>query len=423
MKRRVVITGMGICAPNAIGLPAFREAMFQGTSGLRHLPELQALGFRCQVGGVPKISEKILNEYFSKLELRDLLSTGLIYGTIAGMEAWKQAGLAAADAENPHWDSGIIFGTSILGVDKFRESILKIDQGNVRRLGSTAVPQTMASGISAFLAGKIGCGNQVSSNSSACSTGTEAILMAFERIQNGLADRMLAGSCSDSGPYVWGGFDAMRVVPSGYNQQPEQASRPMAESAAGFVPSSGAGALVLESLESAQGRGAHIHAEVLGGAVNCGGQRSGGSMTASNGRAVQRCITEALRTTGLKGAHIDVINGHLTATARDAEEVFNWSEALGRSGADFPFINSFKDVLGHGLSASGSMECVAAILQFEAGQVIGNRNAADLHPKISQLIAPCTVPLENTAVSPEIIAKASLGFGDVNACIIFKRYD
>lgn len=423
MKRRVVITGMGICAPNAIGLPAFREAMFQGTSGLRHLPELQALGFRCQVGGVPKISEKILNEYFSKLELRDLLSTGLIYGTIAGMEAWKQAGLAAADAENPHWDSGIIFGTSILGVDKFRESILKIDQGNVRRLGSTAVPQTMASGISAFLAGKIGCGNQVSSNSSACSTGTEAILLAFERIQNGLADRMLAGSCSDSGPYVWGGFDAMRVVPSGYNQQPEQASRPMAESAAGFVPSSGAGALVLESLESAQGRGAHIHAEVLGGAVNCGGQRSGGSMTASNGRAVQRCITEALRTTGLKGAHIDVINGHLTATARDAEEVFNWSEALGRSGADFPFINSFKDVLGHGLSASGSMECVAAILQFEAGQVIGNRNAADLHPKISQLIAPSTVPLENTAVSPEIIAKASLGFGDVNACIIFKRYD
>ena len=146
-------------------------------------------------------------------------------------------------------------------------------------------------------------------------------------------------------------------------------------------------------------------------------------MTASNGKAVQRCITEALRTTGLKGAHIDVINGHLTATARDAEEVFNWSQALGRSGADFPFINSFKDVLGHGLSASGSMECVAAILQFEARQVIGNRNATDLHPEISQLIDPSRVPLENTPSSPETIAKASLGFGDVNACVIFKRYD
>ncbi|MGA9239799.1 beta-ketoacyl-[acyl-carrier-protein] synthase family protein [Robiginitalea sp.] len=423
MKRRVVITGMGICAPNAIGLPAFRQAMFQGVSGLRHLPELEALGFRCQVGGIPEISEQILHEYFSTLEIRGLLSTGLIYGTVAGIEAWKHAGLVMADAENPHWDSGIIFGTSILGVDKFRESILKIDQGNVRRLGSTAVPQTMASGISAFLAGKIGCGNQVSSNSSACSTGTEAILMAFDRIQNGMADRMLAGSCSDSGPYVWGGFDAMRVVPSGFNEEPERASRPMAESAAGFVPSSGAGALVLESLESALERKANIHAEVLGGAVNCGGQRGGGSMTASNGKAVQRCITEALRTTGLKGAHIDVINGHLTATARDAEEVFNWSQALGRSGADFPLINSFKDVLGHGLSASGSMECVAAILQFEARQVIGNRNATDLHPEISQLIDPSRVPLENTPSSPETIAKASLGFGDVNACVIFKRYD
>ncbi|MGB5315937.1 MAG: beta-ketoacyl-[acyl-carrier-protein] synthase family protein [Robiginitalea sp.] len=423
MKRRVVVTGMGICAPNAVGLPSFRQAMFEGKSGIRHLPELETLGFRCQVGGIPEITEDVLNDNFNKLDLRDLLSTGLIYGNIAGLEAWKHAGLPFADAENPHWDSGIIFGTSILGVDKFRESILKIDQGNVRRLGSTAVPQTMASGISAFLAGKIGCGNQVSSNSSACSTGTEAILMAFERIQNGLADRMLAGSCSDSGPYVWGGFDAMRVVPSGYNQQPEHASRPMAESAAGFVPSSGAGALVLESLDSALERNAHIHAEVLGGAANCGGQRSGGSMTASNGKAVQRCITEALRTTGLKGEHIDVINGHLTATSRDAEEVFNWSRALGRSGDDFPFINSFKDVLGHGLSASGSMECVAALLQFEAGQVIGNRNAADLHPEISQLINPSRVPVENTPAAPQIIAKASLGFGDVNTCVIFKRYD
>ena len=423
MKRRVVITGMGICAPNAVGLPSFRQAMFQGKSGLRHLPELEALGFRCQVGGVPEITDSILNEYFKKLDLRDLLSTGLIYGTIAGLEAWQHAGLPLADAENPQWDSGIIFGTSILGVDKFRESILKIDEGNVRRLGSTTVPQTMASGISAFLAGKIGCGNQVSSNSSACSTGTEAILMAFERIHNGLADRMLAGSCSDSGPYVWGGFDAMRVVPSTYNQQPERASRPMAESAAGFVPSSGAGALVLESLESALKRKAHIHAEVLGGAVNCGGQRGGGTMTASNGKAVQRCITEALRTTGLKGKDIDSINGHLTATSRDAEEVFNWSQALGRSGADFPLINSFKDVLGHGLSASGSMECVAALLQFEARQVIGNRNAADLHPEISKLIDPSRVPVENTPASPKIIAKASLGFGDVNTCVIFKRYD
>lgn len=423
MKRRVVITGMGICAPNAVGLPDFKGAMFSGTSGLRHIPELESLGFRCQVGGIPQISEQKLNKYLNKIDLRGLNSTGLIYGTLAGMEAWEDAGLPLSDSQNPDWESGIIFGTSILGVDKFRESVLKIDQGNVRRLGSTAVPQTMASGISAFLAGKIGCGNQVSSNSSACSTGTEAVLMAFERIQSGRAERMLAGSCGDSGPYVWGGFDAMRVVPSGFNQTPERASRPLSESAAGFVPSSGAGALVLESLESALERKADVYAEVLGGAVNCGGQRSGGSMTASNGSAVQRCITDALKVSGVHSGQVDVINGHLTATSKDAEEVSNWSEALGRKGRDFPYINSFKDVLGHGLSASGSMECVAAILQFGAHKIIGNRNAEDLHPEITRLIDSEKIPLKNTEHRAQIIAKASLGFGDVNACIIFKRYD
>jgi 3-oxoacyl-(acyl-carrier-protein) synthase len=146
-------------------------------------------------------------------------------------------------------------------------------------------------------------------------------------------------------------------------------------------------------------------------------------MTASNGRAVQRCIAQAVRTTGLQPENIDLINGHLTATSRDASEIFNWTQALNRKGADFPFINSFKDVLGHGLSASGSMECVAAILQFKAGMIIGNRNATDLHPEIGSLIDPAKVPIVNTSFSPDIIAKASLGFGDVNACAIFKRYE
>jgi 3-oxoacyl-(acyl-carrier-protein) synthase len=423
MNRRVVITGLGICAPNATDLSAFERAMFEGVSGIRRMPVLQELGFRCQVAGVPEISEETLNEYFTRIELKGLACTGLIYGTIAGMQAWKIAGLPIPEGEEPNWDSGVIFGTSILGVDKFRESIRQVDAGQVRRLGSTSVPQTMASGISAFLGGKLGCGNQVSTNSSACSTGTEAILMAYERIKGGRATRMLAGSCSDSGPYIWGGFDAMRVVPSCYNETPEWASRPMSATAAGFVPSSGAGALLLETLESARSRNAPIFAEVLGGAVNCGGQRNGGSMTASNGSAVRKCIRDALSDAGVAPEAVDVVNGHLTATAGDPAEIRNWCSALGRKGADFPYINSFKDVLGHGLAASGSMECVAAILQFRNDQIIGNRNAADLHPEIAGLIHPDCVPQENLAHRPQIIAKASLGFGDVNACVIFKRFN
>ena len=156
---------------------------------------------------------------------------------------------------------------------------------------------------------------------------------------------MLVGSCSDSGPYVWGGFDALRVLARNSNEFPEKASRPFSGSATGFVPGSGAGALVLESLESALERKATIYAEVLGGAVNSGGQRNGGSMTAPNNQGVQRCIAMALNEAGVSATEVDAINGHLTATSKDPVEIKNWSEALDRKGSDFPYINSFKGIL------------------------------------------------------------------------------
>ena len=420
MKRRVVVTGMGVCAPNGIGLTAFANAMREGRSGIRHFPELEALGFSCHLGASPEVTPSLLNRYFSPLEQRGLkTSSGLVYGLIAGMQAWEDAGLAVQSDGPPDWNSGICFGTGILGVEKLRESIYLVDAGKTRRLGSTSVPQTMASGISAWLSGKLGCGNQVSTNSSACSTGAEAVYLAMERIRSGRAERMLAGSCSDSGPYVWGGFDAMRILSSGSPKFPEKACRPLSASASGFVPGSGAGALLLESLASARKRGARIYAEVLGGAVNSGGHRQGGSMTAANDEGVQRCISDALEDASITPDAITGINGHLTATSRDSHEVSNWCAALGRNGVDFPFLNSFKDVLGHGLAASGSMECVAALLQYGEKCIFGNTNAADLHPDIEKLIHRDCVPVESIPYTPGILAKASFGFGDVNSCLIF----
>ena len=338
------------------------------------------------------------------------------------MDAWKDAGLDI-NPEKPDWESGIIFGTGILGVDKFREAIHLIDQGKTRRLGSTSVLQTMASGISAFLNSKLGCGNQVTTNSSACSTGTEAILMAAERIRSGKATKMLAGSCGESGPYIWGGFDAMRILPHKYNKDPEKASRPMSASATGFVPGSGAGALVLEDMESAKRREAKIYAEVLGGHINSGGQRQGGSMTAPNTEAVQMCIKNALFEAAIRPEEIDVINGHLTATAMDATEVKNWCEALGLKGKDFPLINSLKGMTGHCLSAAGSIESVAAVLQISNNFVFKNVNSEDLHPEIDELIGRDNVPSETFDKKVDTIVKASFGFGDVNAVVVFRSVD
>ena len=423
MGRRVVITGLGVCAPNGVGITDFTHALRTGKSGIRHQSRLEKLNFGCQVAAEPLIKDNLLNNYFTPLQLRGLNASGLVYGVIAGMDAWKDAGLHQNTSEIPYWDYGIIFGTGILGVDKFRESIYLVDEKNVRRLGSTTVIQTMASGISAYLGGILGCGNQVTTNSSACTTGTEGILMAYDRISSGKAEVMLTGSCSDSGPYVWGGFDAMRILPRNFNDSPAKASRPMSATANGFVPGSGAGALVLESLESAKKRGAKIYAEVLGGEVNSGGQIGEGSMTAPNSMAVQRCIRSAVINSGVQAKDIDVINGHLTATAKDSLEIYNWSAALERIGIDFPYINSFKGMIGHCLAAAGSIECVASVLQFEEGVVFGNINCEDLHPEISVIVSPNRIPLKTIPYRPKVVAKASFGFGDVNACVIFSAFN
>lgn len=422
MKKRVVITGLGVVAPNGVGLDAFTHAIKNGISGIRFDSELERLKFSCQIAGKPEVSTELALNYFTELELRNFNASGILYGVIAGIDAWKDAGLSMEIQLNPDWDSGTVFGTGTSGIDKFRESIYKIDAFQARSLGSITVGQTMNSGVSAYLAGKLGLGNQVTTNSSACTTGAESILMGYERIKSGQAKRMLTGSTSDSGPYIWGGFDAMRVCTFKHNDSPVTGSRPLSASASGFVPASGAGALLLEDLETALARGAKIYAEVLGGNINSGGQRGQGTMTAPNPIAVQKCIKNAVANTGIKASDIDAINGHLTATSKDSLEIMNWSEALGRTGADFPYINSLKSMVGHCLSASGSVESVATVLQVQQGFIFPNINCEDLHPDIISVIDASKIPQQLVEKDINIIAKASFGFGDVNGCVIFKKF-
>lgn len=423
MKNRVVITGLGVVAPNGVGIDTFSKAIKSGVSGITFHQQLADLNFSCCIGGIPQISEKKKHEYLTPLQLRGFNSSGILYGCIAGIDAWKDAGFEINPESDLDYDSGIIFGTGTSGVEKFREAIYKLDDKQVKRLGSTVVVQTMASGISAFLGGILGLGNQVTTNSSACTTGTEAILMGYNRIKNGEAKRMLVGSCSDDGPYIWGGFDAMRVMTYKHNESPEQGSRPMSASASGFVPGSGAGALVLESLESALDRNAVIYAEVLGGHINSGGQRQGGTMTAPNAEAVQRCIKYAVENASISSKDIDTINGHLTATSKDGLEIENWTKALGRKGTNFPYINSLKSMVGHCLAAAGSIESVATVLQLKEQFLFPNINCEDVHDEISTLISKDKVVKQLLHTELNIAAKASFGFGDVNACVIFKRYN
>jgi 3-oxoacyl-(acyl-carrier-protein) synthase len=246
--------------------------------------------------------------------------------------------------------------------------------------------------------------------------------MGFDRIKSGRAKRMIVGSTSDHGVYVWGGFDAMRVLTYKHNESPEAGSRPMSASASGFVPGSGAGAMVIESLESALERKATIYAEILGGEVNSGGQRNEGTMTAPNSEAVQRCIKKALINSNIEAKDIDAINGHLTATSKDFTEIDNWSKALDLKGNDFPYINSLKSMVGHCLSAAGAIESVASVLQIHHNFIFPNINCEDLNEEIAALIAGDKIPQGLIEKEVNIVAKASFGFGDVNACLIFRKF-
>lgn len=424
MKKRVVITGMGIVAPNAHGLEAYEEALRGGRSGIRFIPELKNLNFSCQIGGIPQDFDAIRKRYFDHEKLLSI-NDNIGYASVSAVDAWTDAGLSVPEAEGDRvdWDSGVIVGSVRNGMDTIATQLVPmVSEGKVRRMGSRIVEQVMNSGASACIAGILALGNQVTSNSSACSTGNEALLEGMWRIRMGLAKRMLTGGSEGASPYIWGGFDAMRVMCCEFNEDPEKGSRPMSASACGFVPGSGGAILILEELETALERGARIYAEVLGGAVNCGGHSMGGLITVPNPDGIQRCIRMAVVDAGIEPGEIDAINGCLTATFSDSMEVSNWSKALGLLPSNFPYINSTKSLVGHCLGAAGAVECVAVALQLYKGFIHPSVNCEDIHPAIADFAHK--VPQSCIDIPGlRTIAKAGFGFGDVNSCIIFRKWE
>ena len=424
MTRRVVITGLGVIAPNGNGVQEFELSLRKGRSGIRHIPVMEEMGFGCQVAGVPQGVDELVQAHFDEEEVM-VMNLGQSYGSLAALEAWLDAGLVRPEPgdDEVDWDTGAVLGVGIGGMDTIASKLIPtVDAKRVRRLGSACVEQVMASGISARVSGQLALGNMVTTNSSACSTGSEAISMGYERIRRGMAERMLCGGAEAASHYIWAGFDAMRVLCRGFNDEPEKASRPLSASAGGFVPGSGAGVVVLESLESAEARGARIQAEVLGTAVNCGGHRTGGSMTAPNPDGVRRCIQMALGDAGIDASQVDAINGHLTATGADPREMEAWAAALDRPPGEIPRVTATKSLVGHALGGAGGLEAVASVLMLREGFLHPCINCEDVHPEIEPFAA--SIPHE-TQEAPDlrVLVKASFGFGDVNTCLVLGRWD
>ncbi len=419
---KVVVTGVGVVAPGASDLSSFRVMLREGRSGITADAELAGLGFSCRVSGRSHLHSEQLEQELSPLERRRLTAAGMRFALVAGREAVRCSGLSVGLAQ-PDVRRSVVFGAGVPGIDVLSTAFQHVDAGRCKRLGSATIEMQMPSSPASLLAAHLGAGGQVTSNAAACATGVEALITGWQRIRAGQADVVLVGSTETEGAHLWGAFESLRVLSSSFNHAPAHASRPLSATAAGFVPASGAAALVLERKSHALARGAVIWCEVLGGAANCGAQTQGGSMTAQNPAAVRDCLRAALHAAGREPTDVDAISGHLTATGADSAEIGNWARALDRRGSSFPWLNAPKSLWGHALSASGAIELVACALQLAEGFMHPSLNAEDLHPAVSDIVDPGRVVRQ--AFHPtrlDVMAKASFGFGDVNACAILGRY-
>lgn len=430
-KNRVVITGLGVISPIGNGVPAFFDAMLNGKSGVQLFPKDASKRYRSHLGARPDITQELWDGFTKKYNLIKLKGAGILYGCMAGVEAWKHAGLNIIDknAKNPDWNSGCIFGTCGSGMEAIEYGINLVDSGDVKKMGGRTAQQAMNSAVSAYLGGIIGLGNQVTTNASACNTGTESILNAYERIKLGLADRMLAGSTESANTNIWGGYDSMRInektfaLTKDIKSDPATVSAPMSNKAKGFVPGGGAGALILESLRSAKKRNATIYAEIIGGSMLSGAQRNGGSMTLNSVASMEKIIDTAIQNAEISPKEIDLISGHLPSYELDVLEIESWVNVLERKGKHFPIINALKSMTGFCFSASGSLEIIASVLQLHNNVIHPTINAETLHHGIASLIDTSCVPLKLKKKKLNIVAKSSFGFGDVGSCIILKKWD
>lgn len=422
--KKVVITGIGVVSPIGTGVQSFLGSLHNSTSGIRYIDELETYNFSCRIGGIPDVSSSPYLSFLEKYNLADA-STTILYACISALEAWEDAGLEVPEYNSPELDpdTGVIIGSGIGSMDIISNKIIPfVKEGKHKKLKSSIIEQLLFSASSSVISGILGTGNISTSNSNACATGTEAIILGAETIRRGMAKRMIVGGTEGYSPYYWATFDALRVTAQHFNHAPGSGCRPMSATACGLVPAAGAGILILEDMEQAIRRNAKIYAEIPGGFLNSGGQRNGGTMTAPNPKGVVYCINEALKAAAIGPGQIDCISGHLSSTMADVHEIKNWTSVLQRYNQDFPYINSLKSLTGHCLGATGAIESIAAVLELKNNFIHASANCEDLHPEIEKLIHSSKIPKTYAVKELNYIAKSSFGFGDVNACLILKKF-
>ena len=401
---RVVVTGMGIVSSLGANKLEVLESLKSAKSGIAFSEKYKEMGLRSHVhGSVPEIDT---SEIIDRKMLR-FMADAAIYNAVALDEAIKESGLSPEMIS--HERTGLIMGSGGASNQNIVESADILRERGIKRVGPYRVPRTMGSTTSACLSTLFKIKGINYSISSACSTSAHCIGNAMEQIQLGKQDVVFAGGGEELDWSLTMLFDAMGALSSKFNDSPSQASRAFDADRDGFVISGGGGALVLESLDHAQARGAKIIAELVG----YGATSDGHDMVAPSGEGAKRCMEIA--TASVNGA-IDYINAHGTSTpVGDVKELGAIKEVFGDN---IPLIGSTKSLSGHALGAAGVNESIYSLLMLQNDFVAESVNIENLDIEATGM----PIVRETKDVKLSRVLSNSFGFGGTNACLVFEKF-
>ena len=403
---RVVITGMGIVSSLGGNKAEVLESLKSAKSGIEFSEKYAEMGLRSHVHG--SISEVDTSDVIDRKMLR-FMADAAIFNAIALDEAIKQSGLSEDMVSSER--TGLIMGSGGASNVNVVEAADILREKGIKRVGPYRVPRTMGSTTSACLSTLFKIKGINYSISSACSTSAHCIGNAMEQIQLGKQDVVFAGGGEELDWSTTMLFDSMGALSSKYNETPELASRAFDANRDGFVISGGGGALVLESLEHAEARGATIIAELVG----YGATSDGYDMVAPSGEGAKRCMEIATSTVN---GTIDYINAHGTSTpVGDIKEL----EAIKKvfDTTSIPLIGSTKSLSGHALGAAGVNESIYSLLMLENDFVAESVNIETLDDEAEGM----PIVRETKNIKLNLILSNSFGFGGTNACLVFERFN
>ena len=411
MNKRVVVTGLGMVSPLGIGVNENWEAICQGKSGIGPVTRFDITDFPSKIAGEVKGFNP--EDFIDKKETKKM-DIFIHYALASGMMALKDSGLIIDESNADR--VGVLVGAGLGGLSTIERYHSVLLEHGPKKISPFFIPMLIVNLAPGQISIYFGARGPNSSVVTACATGNHSIGEACRIIQRGDADVMIAGGAESTiTPLAIGGFCSMRAL-STRNEEPQRASRPFDKDRDGFVIAEGAGLLILEELEHAARRGAHIYAEIIG--FGCNADAYHISAPSPNGMGAAKCMEIALKDARINYDEVDYVNAHGTSTPlNDLSETMAMKTVF-RDRAKKIAVSSTKSMTGHLLGAAGGVEAIYSVLAISRGVIPPTINYETPDPECDLDYVPNT-PREATV---RVVMSNSFGFGGTNATLIFREF-